>query len=813
MRVKDTIIEHKICGPKMSCKVRLMEDGSLDEEPLTLKEIAYQKLCNNLDIISGLRPDGQRCLNSGIVLPNEICDGFLENYQRFNRPLDDSVICLFEDTQRTSLKIVNLRNSTLSSIGLETLMRHKLFALSMWYCDTITVRSHHLLAHYGDSLRSLELGISSHLLQYAEPNEKEPVDFQLTCPHLRRLVLNGVVMHHRLQFAHLHDLGHLDLTSCVLANFSLEALGSLPNLHTLILFNVWPIANQLHAICCLRRLCTLDISISSSGSGQGTYDLPDQTLEMLMDNLRHLTHLDISGTNLAGNGVATKESTSASAVVQSSSSTKMEQNFALTDIPGLASRTQRPLQFLGLYHTAHWACKRHDIPALEVAGDANEQQILTAARYYHDRPVLLTRVLNDLYHLFRFENCKDIHTALDVVLSAMDRHLKFKHMQISGSATLFYIVKGRDRSKFGTLLRNHIIRTLLNGMEMHLTDDTMLRNGYLTLTQFHMPADVLFEYERLIKILLHGVSKTEQEGFVQRIAIYLLNTLACQVDGRQKLFLGELGVVSTMLTLIKDRLTRSVFDDVMEVAWSTMWNVTDETAINCKRFLDGRGMEYFLKCLHTFPDRDELLRNMMGLLGNVAEVKWLRPKLMTQEFIEVFARLLDSLSDGIEVGGSDASASLLARVREGEMGSANHANLRFQVSYNAAGVLAHIASDGADAWTIKTPSREHVLERMVAAIQRWNIKSERNINYRSFEPILSLVRCYETPQCQHWAVWALANLTQVYPEKYCQLVEQENGIQILNELIEHETPYSEIKRIARLVIEQCDAGTDRMVEG
>ncbi|XP_001354235.2 protein zer-1 homolog isoform X1 [Drosophila pseudoobscura] len=791
----------------MSCKVRLMEDGSLDEEPLTLKEIAYQKLCNNLDIISSCRPDNnQRLLNAGIVLPNEICDGFLENYQRFNRPLDDNVIKLFEDTQRTSLKIVNLRNSTLSSRGLETLMRHKLFALSMWYCDMITVNSHHLLAHYGDSLRSLELGISSHLLQYAEPNEKEPVDFQLTCPHLRRLVLNGVVMHHRLQFAHLHDLGHLDLTSCVLANFSLEALVMLPNLHTLILFNVWPIANQLHAICCLRRLCTLDISISSSGNGHGTYDLPDQTLEMLMDNLRHLTHLDISGTNLAGNGVATKESTNANA------NTKMEQqHFALTDIPGLASRTQRPLQFLGLYHTAHWACKRHDIPALEVAGDTNEQQILTAARYYHDRPVLLTRVLNDLYHLFRFENCKDIHTALDAVLSAMDRHLKFKHMQISGSATLFYIVKGRERSKFGTLLRNHIIRTLLNGMEMHHTDDTMLRNGYLTLTQFHMPADVLFEYERLIKILLHGVSETEQEGFVQRIAIYLLNTLACQVDGRQKLFLGELGVVNTMLTLIKDRLTRSVFDDVMEVAWSTMWNVTDETAINCKRFLDGRGMEYFLKCLHTFPDRDELLRNMMGLLGNVAEVKWLRPKLMTQEFIEVFARLLDSLSDGIEVGRANA----IARRGRLENGNVNRANLRFQVSYNAAGVLAHIASDGANAWTIKSPSREHVLQRMVAAIERWNIKSERNINYRSFEPILSLVRCYETPQCQHWAVWALANLTQVYPEKYCQLVEQENGIQILNELIEHESPYCEIKRIARLVIEQCDSGSgsERMVEG
>lgn len=54
-----------------------------------------------------------------------------------------------------------------------------------------------------------------------------------------------------------------------------------------------------------------------------------------------------------------------------------------------------------------------------------------------------------------------------------------------------------------------------------------------------------------------------------------------------------------MLTLICDRLTRKVFDDVMEVAWSTMWNVTDETAINCERFLDGRGMEYFLGCLRV----------------------------------------------------------------------------------------------------------------------------------------------------------------------------------------------------------------------
>ena len=146
----------------------------------------------------------------------------------------------------------------------------------------------------------------------------------------------------------------------------------------------------------------------------------------------------------------------------------------------------------------------------------------------------------------------------------------------------------------------------------------------------------------------------------------------------------------------------------METAWSTMWNVTDETPVNCQRFLNAGGMFLFLKCKRRFPEKADLLRNMMGLLGNVAEVPSLRPKLMTKEFVEEFDFLLDSCRDGIEV------------------------------SYNAAGVLAHMASDGPEAWTIKHPERIHVLARMSRAINRWNLKSERNINYRSFAPIIKL---------------------------------------------------------------------------
>lgn len=68
----------------------------------------------------------------------------------------------------------------------------------------------------------------------------------------------------------------------------------------------------------------------------------------------------------------------------------------------------------------------------KISGDANEKQILIAAAAYMERPVMLTRVLNDLYYLFRYENNTNVLRALNVVLDAMDRHVSEKHIQISG---------------------------------------------------------------------------------------------------------------------------------------------------------------------------------------------------------------------------------------------------------------------------------------------------------------------------------------------------------------------------------------------
>lgn len=272
-------------------------------------------------------------------------------HQDLNQDIDDTFINIFRDTNRTPLKFVSLQNCSITDSGMETLLKHNLVSLSLWYCEKITVQSWYKLIEHGSQLKCLELGRYVDMLKFPEPNDLIAIDFQLNLPNLRKLTLNGVVLQSTILFNHLKYLTYLDLTSCRFGDFKLEALSDLPNLTSLILFNVWPLEDEIPTICKFKRLHTLDISVANTGDRTGHYDLPDKNLAMIVKSLPDLTHLDISGTNLAGSGVALY-----TAVEKSKGS----------DIPGLVSRVNRPLQFLGLYNTAYAACSRYDIPAIRV---------------------------------------------------------------------------------------------------------------------------------------------------------------------------------------------------------------------------------------------------------------------------------------------------------------------------------------------------------------------------------------------------------------------------------------------------------------
>ena len=63
-----------------------------------------------------------------------------------------------------------------------------------------------------------------------------------------------------------------------------------------------------------------------------------------------------------------------------------------------------------------------------------------------------------------------------------------------------------------------------------------------------------------VKILLHIVSEhtSEENNFIQRAGIFLLNSLACQVDGQQKMLVGSLGAMEKMLFIITNKLQQGV---------------------------------------------------------------------------------------------------------------------------------------------------------------------------------------------------------------------------------------------------------------
>ncbi|XP_063982203.1 protein zer-1 homolog [Diachasmimorpha longicaudata] len=740
--------------------------------PESLADLCFRTICDNLDIISSKDPRGYRNLIKGLVFPSEICDKLIEFAQKNdNIEGDDRFFHIFEDVVATRLRRVRVSHSNISDSSIAAITKHQVTHLAFEDCSLITRVGIEYVNRNSQNLQSLTfrrcpratLRDLTKYLDFSTNYLKRGYVFHT--PNLKHLALDYAEVtpkQYPILLAGLTRLTHLDLSNATDIG-SFEFCSSVPHLVSLCLYNVRILGDAncfVENIIKLKGLRHLDLSHSSHK--YSSYENANQILSKLVSNLPNLVSLDIGATNLAGRGVAERPMDGETV------------DYGLCDIQGLACRVNNPLEFLGLYGTREGACRRHDIPAKVIAGDANDEQILTAARVcMNNKPELLQKVLNDLYHVFRYESCKRMNQALCIVLEAMEKHISEKHIQISGSATLFYIVKTKEKRGLVAQMTRRIIGTLLAGMNAHKDEETMMRNGCLALCQFQIPDDVMWNYETLVKVLLHSARHAESEGFVQRIGIYLLNSLACQVEGSKKRLLGKLGCVETMLKLVQYRVECSIFDDVLEVAWSTMWNITDETPINCQRFLDEKGMSLFLRCLKQYPQKEELLRNMMGLLGNVAEVACLRSRLMEQQYVSVFANLLKYDSDEIEV------------------------------SYNATGILAHMASDGVAAWTVESPSRDQVLAAMVAAIDRWNLITERNINYRSFFPLLRLLDAYHTPQCQHWAVWALANLTQVYPTKYCSLVEAEGGIKKLNMLLTDSRPYLRIKTLAMAVILNC----------
>lgn len=318
--------------------------------PERLLDICFDYINKHIETICPYDVSGKMQLMENLALPVEICERLLNVRSNSFTPINSSFINVFRNTSCTRLKRVRLRKTEIEDEDLEVLLKHRLTELEIAHSPNLTSSCVRHINENGITLYSLGIGENTNIFPSKvygklKINEYEK-NYILLVPMLRRLSLKCLESlppdFYNLFLYNLVNLTHLDLSNCSdLGNF--EYSEHLVNLNSLILYNVNGIKCMVPAICKLKSLSHLDVSQSKDEYGK--YEKASKMLKTLVENLPKLTSVDISGTNLAGRGVAetTSECTS--------------------DIPGLSSRTNNPLQFLGLYETAHNACFRHDIPA------------------------------------------------------------------------------------------------------------------------------------------------------------------------------------------------------------------------------------------------------------------------------------------------------------------------------------------------------------------------------------------------------------------------------------------------------------------
>jgi len=552
----------------------------------------------------------------------------------------------------------------------------------------------------------------------------------------------------------LKELTHLDMSGA----FHKEGMGdfgwllNVKQLVSLTLNDVQGLEDSLDILCQLQNLQHLDISRSDNTSGH--FKNPKMFLQSLSKSLKKLKSLDISGTNLVAPEVELLKS-------------KQKCN-----IPGLTSRLNDPLDFLGLYKTLNEACSRELIPATSISGDSSETQILVAGKRYLDRPKMLENVLADLYNCFKQEDGKNWKEAMNIVLLSLQRHSREPQIQIYGTAFLYMVIREETgTADWDAKVTQKILSTLIQGLENNMECVGLVNNVSLILCTLPDPREVVVTYEILVKMVLKIMIETIQEadGFPQKVFIHLVLNLQ-----KQKELLGNMGVIEKMLLLTSARLEIEVYDDyVLENALIALWSLTDECSINCERFTNCNGLSVFLK-LKDHIRKTKLLPHFLGVFGNVAEVPFLRRTLMNTVFVQECIVLLD-----MTIHGHDVSAG-------------------------ATKLLVSLVSDGAHVWTLKQPEWNQVLICIADTINTWDIKLADGTAYTALTPIIYLGGISKTPVCQLWAVWKLANLTTLDPKRYCQMVLRDGGLILVEELLNEysgnvKTSLHKVKELAEIV--------------
>lgn len=380
------------------------------------------------------------------------------------------------------------------------------------------------------------------------------------------------------------------------------------------------------------------------------------------------------------------------------------------------------LEFLGLVLNE---CTFHSVFSNisgRIAGLGNENQIKITLQKYWERS---TYVQKALYHLFQLTNLSSEARPdmFNLVLPVMEAHSNKFGVQMAATACLYNLTRGDLSKKIHPRSLTKGVNLTLYAMECFPDEFQLQKNSLLTLCSDTILQEINFDRFRCARLVLDALCAFDDTN-MNRMAVAICSILAAKVSTEET---SELGARPTymrkLLAMVQNRVDTLISDITLKFTLSALWNLTDESAATCTVFLEQGGAYLFLNVLRTFKNDSAIETKVLGLLNNIAEVVKLRHSLMLDSLmVELFVLLK---SENIDV------------------------------SYFAAGIVAHLASDGAEQWTLTSYSREDMLTELEKAVSQWKVPASEMVAYRSFKPFFTLLKVDMEYQVQLWAVWAI----------------------------------------------------------
>lgn len=126
-----------------------------------------------------------------------------------------------------------------------------------------------------------------------------------------------------------------------------------------------------------------------------------------------------------------------------------------------------------------------------------------------------------------------------------------------------------------------------------------------------------------------------------------------------------------------------------------------------------------------------------------------------------------------------------------------------EVSYFAAGVIAHLTCDRQH-WLSRDLQRSDLLQHLRVTLQKWpssQCKMSALVTYRSFKAFSPLLGNFSQPEVQLWALWAMHHVCSRNPSKYCKLLAEGGGLQLVCDIQEHGQANAQVKQMAASILE------------